>query len=170
MPRLVHIASLLLALALVGCGFQPLYGQRFGQEGSVAHLAAIKVAPIKDRGGQMLRNDLLDKLTPKGVPDSPLYQLEVGVNETRSDLVMLRDATSTFAKVRFDVSYSLTDLRSGTVLTKGRTQSVITFNLVESDFANLSAENDARRRAAEEISEDIRLRLGLYFSRQTRRN
>ena len=49
---------------------------------------------------------------------------------------------------------------------RGASQSTTTFNIVESEFATISAENDARRRAGIEIADDIRLRLGLYFNRR----
>ena len=43
-------------------------------------------------------------------------------------------------------------------------RSVTSYDLVDSDFATLSAESDARKRAVRQISEDIKIRLGIYFS------
>ena len=120
---------------------------------------------IADRTGQLLRNSLQDKLTPRGVPARALYRLDVSLTENRSDLVILKDSTSTFSKVRFIANFTLINLANGQPVKTGQTESTTTFNRVESDFAVLEAEKDARRRAADEISSDIRLRLGLYFNR-----
>ncbi|MFM8988614.1 MAG: hypothetical protein ACKOUS_02890, partial [Alphaproteobacteria bacterium] len=65
MTRTRRTALLLLAGALpvlAGCGFSPLYGRSEG--GAVAEeLAKIRVLPIANRSGQVLRNHLLDGLT-----------------------------------------------------------------------------------------------------------
>ena len=60
------------ALILTGCGFQPLYGAKSGakQSASVTTMAAIDVAPITDRAGQVLRNGLLDRITPRAPRDN----------------------------------------------------------------------------------------------------
>lgn len=157
-----------LAVALAGCGFQPLYGSK-GEAGSdaVAHLASIRISAISDRVGQQLRNALQDKLTPRGKPREPLYQLEISLEETRSDLVILQDATSTFAKLRMGARYVLNDIATGRPLTRGKSESTTIFNIVESEFANRNAQADAQARAVGQISDDIRLRLGLFFRRAT---
>jgi LPS-assembly lipoprotein len=157
-----------LGAGLAGCGFQPLYGGK-GASGSdaVAHLASIRISPIPDRSGQKLRNALRDKLTPRGGARDTLYQLDVSLVESRSDLVILQDATSTFAKLRIGAKYVLNEVASGRPLTRGTSESTTIFNIVESEFANLNAQADARARAVNEISDDIRLRLGLYFRRHT---
>jgi LPS-assembly lipoprotein len=166
--NLIGLASAALAITgLVGCGFQPLYESK-GVSGSdtVAHLAAIRISPIPDRSGQRLRNSLQDKLTPRGKGRAALYKLEVLLKESRSDFMILQDATSTLAKMRISAKYVLNDIRSGMPLTRGTSESTTIFNIVESGFANLNAQSDARARAVNEISHDIRLRLGLFFKRQ----
>lgn len=168
MPRALTVPTLLLLLALGACGFQPVYGTRgTGSTSSsvTADLAAISIGPIADRRGQLLRNSLRDKLTPRGVPARARFRLDVSLTENRSDLVILKDSTSTFSKVRFIAEFVLVDLATNQPVHRGRSESTTTFNRVESDFAILAAEKDARRRAADEIGEDIRLRLGLYFDR-----
>lgn len=162
------VGGALIALSLGGCGFQPLYGSK-GELGSdaVAHLASIRISAIPDQVGQQLRNALQDKLTPRGKPREPLYRLDISLEELRSDLVILQDATSTFAKMRIGANYVLSDIATGRPLTRGKSESTTIFNIVESEFANLNAQSDARARAVGQISDDIRLRLGLFFRRNT---
>lgn len=168
-PRiLAWIVGAFAAASLWGCGFEPLYASR-GDSSSdaVAHMAAVRISPIPDRAGQQLRNALQDKLTPRGKPREALYRLDISLEENRSDLVILQDATSTFAKMRIAANYILNDAATGKPLTRGRSESTTIFNIVESEFANLSAQADARARAVNQISDDIRLRLGLFFRRHS---
>jgi LPS-assembly lipoprotein len=157
------LLPLLLAAA---CGFEPLYGSR-GTGGSAARpeMAQISIPPIADRAGQMLRNELRDRLTPSGLPGQPRWRLEVSLNETTTDLVILRDATATFAKYVGDARWVLVDLSSNAPATRGRVRQVASYSISSSEFASLQAEEDARRRVVTAIAEDIRLRLGLYFKR-----
>ncbi|MCM0018613.1 MAG: hypothetical protein NBV67_01330, partial [Tagaea sp.] len=65
-----------LPAILAGCGFEPLH--RATARGSAADsLAAIRIDPIADRSGQILRNYLLDRLSPRGTPARPDYVLRV---------------------------------------------------------------------------------------------
>ena len=47
----------------------------------------------------------------------------------------------------------------------GQSNSVNSYNIVDSQFATFISERDARERALRELSEDIRLRLATYFAR-----
>ncbi|MEQ8399031.1 LPS assembly lipoprotein LptE [Thalassobaculum sp.] len=157
---------LLLPLGLAACGFEPLYGNRKGG-GAMAmpEMAQISISPIADRAGQMLRNELRDRLVPTGVPRQARWRLDVALNETTSDLVILRDATATFAKYVGDARWVLVDLSTDAPVTKGRSRRIASYSISSSEFASLQAEEDARRRVVTAVAEDIVLRLGLYFQR-----
>lgn len=156
-----------LTLGLAACGFQPLYGTHSGT-GSAAptpEMALISIPPIPDRAGQILRNELLDRLVPTGQPAKPRWRLDVTLKETKSDLVILKDSTATFAKYVGDAQWVLVDLSNQSPATKGSVRRIASYAISSSEFASLQAEADARQRVATAIAEDIRLRLGLYFQR-----
>src|SRR6266481_4469191 len=70
-------AALLAAgvpLMLLGCGWEPLYGD-IETEPVSAELRAIKVDPISERIGQRLAIALRNSLNPTGEPTTPRYQL-----------------------------------------------------------------------------------------------
>ena len=163
--RRAVIAWLLLAVA--GCGFQPLYGSGpgGGEPAAVPEMAAIEIAPIADRGGQLLHNELRDRLMPRGRPGSPRWRLDLTLNEARADLVILQDATATFAKYTGDARWVLSDIGDGAPVLRGRARRTASFSISSSEFANLQAEEDARRRVVAAIADDIRLRLALHFRR-----
>jgi LPS-assembly lipoprotein len=156
----------LVASVLHGCGFRPLYGKSEINTGVTQSLSQVSVDLIEDRIGQKLRNFLLDRLNPNGEPTHPRYALKVTTTSSRTDLGIERDETATRAILILNAEYLLLDNVTEEPLLQGSLQSTNSFNIVDSDFATLSAENDAQDRAAREISNDIKTRLGLYFSRK----
>jgi len=159
------IAVITTAVFLASCGFQPLYGTDGESRRATAQLAKIRIEAIPDRTGQLLRNFLLDRINPQGQPIRPRYYLQVKINVTRTDLGIERDETATRALLVLTADYRLFNRAKKVVLVKGTTQSTNSFNIVASDFATLSAENDATERASREVSDDIKTRLALYFTR-----
>ena len=69
----------ILLLMLAACGFEPLYVERqqddkwyFGGNFDTSisqEMAKVKIQPISDRFGQVLKNDLIDLISPKGQPE-----------------------------------------------------------------------------------------------------
>ena len=160
-------AALGAALVLLaGCGFRPLYGQRSDGGSTFAELEAIAIGPIPGRVGQILRNHLLDRLTPLGQQRQARYRLEVRLSKFKEGLAIKKDEAITRANLKLTADFVLHDPRSGDPMYQGRSRSTASFNLVRSDFANLVAEQDAERRAAREISDQIMTQLAVFFSRR----
>src|SRR5271170_7623814 len=72
------VAALAFALGLAGC-FQPLYSDA-AHPGLVDDVRAIEVAPIKDRIGHYLADDLTTDLNGTGQTPPPKYRLTVKVD------------------------------------------------------------------------------------------
>lgn len=154
----------LVSLALLGaCGFQPLYGKHAAGS-APEEFAKIRVLPIKDRIGQMLRNHLLTALNPRGRSGNSQYRLETRVTESSSSLGVRKTGFATRANLKVTADFSLRGRGGGKVLFKRISTITVSYNILDSDFATLSAKKDARARAVREISEDMRVRLGAYFS------
>ena len=162
--KIIRLAVFLNLIIATGCGFQPLYSHGGANSSHVLNqLARIQINPIENRTGQILRNFLQDKLTPSGVPSSPKHKLTISLKETRSDMAILRDSTSTFAKVKMDAKYQLINIETKNVLDSGTVTSTTVFNIVSSEYANLSAQKDARKRTVRIISDLVKERLALFF-------
>lgn len=150
----IGLAAVLATIA--GCGFRPLHGA--GGGGAREQLATVRIAQISDRVGQKLHNLLLDWLTPKGPPETPRYVLSVNLNEARQNLAIRKDETATRANLTITAVFSLRRLgRDETYV--GTAVSTNSYNILQSDFATLSAENDARDRALRVLAEEIRTRV-----------
>ena len=168
--KALAISLISLTLFISGCGFQPLYQHDTASHSILKELSLIRIAPIEDRIGQQLRNFLQDDITPRGKPTNPSYELLVKMNKTRRDLVLLQDATSTFAKISLRASYTLTNFNTGATLTSGNVTAKTGFTITQSEYANIRAEMEAASRASREISYDITRQLALFLKKTTSNN
>lgn len=160
-------AGLLVALGLLaGCGFRPLYGANAGGGGATEELAKVQVAPINDRVGQLVRNRLIDHLTPKGSTAARPYRLKVVLTESQEGIALARDEAATRFNYQLRGKFTLSERATGREMLQGSARSIAVYNVVSADFSTLTAETDAKRRAAREISDEIKSRLAVYFSRR----
>ena len=111
--------ALLLAGGLSGC-FQPLYGEA-AHPGLVEDLRAIEVAPIPNRVGHYLAEDLIADLNGTGQTTSqPKYRLVVTISlGTQTPTVNSEINVATSATVTGDASYTLTKVDGGSVVLQG---------------------------------------------------
>lgn len=154
----------LFFLCLTACGFQPLYGSSTQNADVQIKLANTYIPPIKGRTGQILRNELLDLTTPKGVPSKPQYRLTIGLREAKTGLAIQEDDTKTRFNLTLNTNFRLIKTLDDTQIYAGSTQTIASYNVVASEFANLSAEINAEKRAALVAAKQIHQQLSVYFS------
>jgi LPS-assembly lipoprotein len=154
------IAGVLAFLA--GCGFRPLYGE--GSGGSPESLSRVRVAPIADREGQMLRNYLIDGLSRRAAAEQNEYELRIVLTESRRDIAFRGDATPTRANLSLNADYQLVRLADQASVLRSHSLSTVSYNILDNDFATLSSQADARRRALREIADSIRSRVALALT------
>ena len=164
MKRLIVIS--LLATLLASCGFQPMYRADADSPAVSQSLAAIDIAPITDRLGQKVHNELLDIITPGGVPTSPQYTLLVRLVEERENVGLLQDASSTRATYRLQAHFRLELIDDGTVIIDGNTWASTAYDVVSSDYSTLIAERAAQDRLSRDVALEVRNRLAIYFGRE----
>ena len=153
---------LVLVTLLSGCGFRPLYLK--GKQNPQPDLTAIEIRPIVDRKGQILRNLLLDQLTPKGPSAHPAYVLDVTVDFSLTSLGIRRNDRATRALMKVTATYSLHRKQDEAQLFSSTSQASSGYDILDSDFATLVAEKDALQHSLETIAQDIKLRLSFLFS------
>ena len=158
------LAPLVMLGVLTACGFRPLYGDRSASSVSSDELSAVQIDLIRDREGQMLRNELLDKFQPAGAAPKPLYGLTIGLSTQKVGLAINPDETSSRANLIMTASYTVRDLSNGSNLFKGISRSYVSFNVLDSEFATTSSENDATRRAVVDLTEQITTRVSVVLA------
>lgn len=158
---------LVLALALGACGFRPLLTQQAALDRDqevVTELAAIQVDRMGGRLGQQLRNDLIEQLDPATLAVPKRYQLDVNLATRSNALAIQLDNTITRYNLTLRASFVLRDREDGSVMYDSRVTRTASYNVVRQPYAVLVAEQDAERRAAREVSSDIRNLLAVYFA------
>jgi LPS-assembly lipoprotein len=152
------LAALALAVGLAGC-FQPLYGEA-SHPGLVEDLRAIEVAPIKDRIGHYLADNLTTDLNGTGQTPTPKYKLIVTVS-TASTTPTVSSLTNvaTSATVTGEARYTLNKVDGGAQVLTGVATAAAAYDRSQQRFNDLRAQRDAEIRLARALSSEISLRL-----------
>jgi LPS-assembly lipoprotein len=156
----------LVALGPMGCGFSPLYargGESSGAGSVNEDLSRVRIAPIKDRLGQQLRNALVQRITPKGEPSDYRYVLTITVTETASDLGYRRDNFATLGNLTVTASIALTG--DGFTIMGGNSSTVASFDYIGPRYASVANERDAQERAIIQLADDIRSQVAVALAR-----
>ncbi|MBR6409506.1 MAG: hypothetical protein IKS23_04645 [Alphaproteobacteria bacterium] len=163
-----------LVLALGACGFEPLYVERHSDEkwyykgefdtSITDEISQIKVELADDRIGQLVRNELLDSFTPKGVPENPKYRLEiVHINKRETKQAMRGDITATRERVEYKLQYKLFDAQTGKQLVLGDTLALLGYDIMSNPYSTTFSQKKIEKDAAQIMANDISLRIGAYF-------
>ena len=155
----------LAALALAGCGFQPLYGgTTAGGQRLSEVMAGVEIAPIPGRVGQKLRNELIFTNTGGGLAAPSRYRLEIAVKESVVDQLVQITGDATGQVYQLDATFQLIDPNNGKVLLQGKAISRAPYNRFQEIFANVRARYDAENRAARTVSESIRTQVAAFLT------
>lgn len=178
MRKAAALLALLALPLLSGCGFRPLYAVPGMPAGSMkAALRSVYVEPVPERLGYQLRNQVIDLIDGQSESGGARYRLKMML-ATKSEAIGIQSQTTTggitqTAITRYNdkltVTYELTDAKSGVVLTKGVETGLSAYNVLSSPYATLAVQQDADRRAAEDIADRIRINLAVWFAEQAKK-
>ena len=158
---LIGFLCLIAASVLSGCGFTPIYATPSGtQSGGLRniYLSSLSAPAVID---PLLREAYA---TQQGSFNSQTrdYDLVMEAEEGAQRLAVQNDGSVTRFNYRLRAEYRLVRRTDGHTL-KGTVSTISAFNVVDSQYSTLYAENTARERAArtliEELERDILLRL-----------
>ena len=152
------LAALALAAGLAGC-FQPLYGEA-SHPGLVEDLRAIEVAPIKDRIGHYLADNLATDLNGTGQTPTPKYKLTVTVSTASSTpTVSSLTNVATSATMVGEAKYTLNKVEGGAQVLTGVATANASYDRSQQRYNDMRAQRDAEIRLARALSSEISLRL-----------
>ena len=126
-------------------------------------LMAISVKNIKNRPGQILRNSLMNKINPENKRVISKYRLTIEISESQNNLAYRQDMSATRTDLEIDAKYILTNIKNGNILIDSSTKSISSFDVVESVYATIVAEKDAREKSLQDISDQIYTTLIIFF-------
>jgi LPS-assembly lipoprotein len=168
-----------LAAALAGCTVQPLYSTagNTGISASVApdmrtKLASVSIEPANSIFEQSVRNRLIFLLGGgEGETKNPAYKLRMGLHHATVSAVVVdvgersdRIGRPSAGSVRATSNYVLLN-NDGKPVASGKRVVLASFDRPRQEFANLRAERDAEKRAADELAEQIYLSLAQNLSK-----
>lgn len=160
---MTRAASLLLPLALAGCGLRPLYSG--GEGGVVANtLRQVEVAPIAGKTGYLVHAALVDRLG-EAQAGSARYRLVVTLDDTIQGFGVRRDQAVTRERRSLRSRYQLVEAASGETVLDATAGSDAGIDIVSSEYATVAAENTAAERLAETVADQMVARIGLYITR-----
>ena len=159
---------------VTACGFKPLYVQKSSNEDKwyfdgefdnyiADQMAQIKIIAHGERLGQQIKAELLDLLTPNGVPETPKYYLYVTpVSEHEYDQALRRDITASRKRIDYKVNYYM--LENSKNVLKGNTVSFVSYDILDNPYSTVVARKKVQADAAKIMANDIALRLGAFFN------
>jgi LPS-assembly lipoprotein len=160
-PLLAILCAALLAPLLVGCGFEPLYGDR--GEAMEAALSQIKVMPIPEHIGQLLQWQLEREFNPDGDAVPARYALYVLISIRNDFLAVEPNNVAPRGSISAAADLALTTLDGKTVLYRGKIQSIADYNIGTDPYSADIGKSGAEKRVVEDIGDQVELRVATYF-------
>lgn len=157
----------ILVVGLAGCGstgFRPMYAASADGSGLGQKLAQVKITTIPGRVGQMIRNELLFHTRGGGEGLPPNYQLDIAVRETELKTLVNREGESLSRVYTLTASFQLIDLKTRKTLLRGESFGRAGYDRFQSIYANVRGQQDAKRRAAKTVAQDVKSRLEAYLA------
>lgn len=149
MLRLLIVGS---ALLLSACGFRPLYATAGGGGGAGLSQMALVNVDATDSVAPSVSRAFERRM--RGASEAARYDLAVKATEQAERLAVQIDASVTRYNYRLVAKYTLTERATGKRYT-GDVVSIASFNVVDSQYSTLYAEEQAKEKAAAQLVEDI---------------
>ena len=92
------------------CGYKPIYSSTNKNNEKLLY---VSVKSIKDRPGQILRNNLSKQLNPQNKKAISKYYLFVEFNENKEELGYRKDMSATRTNLVINVNYNLKNINDG---------------------------------------------------------
>jgi LPS-assembly lipoprotein len=163
--RASFAAAVLACLVVSGCGFEPLLGRSQAAYETQESLAAIRIPPLNDRSGQVLRNALLDQLTPLGQPAKPRFVLSIRLTEPRQTLLLRRDDIISRSSYSAQAAFELRDTE-GRLVFSGSSVFTTDYEIASSEYATRISLENARDRVMVLVATDIRSQITQRLKQQ----
>lgn len=148
---------LISAIALAGCGFQPVLTDDVNES-----LNRIAVNEIKGLMGFEMRRSLEDRL---GATDVPRYRLDVTPDVVSEGLAISQDNATTRYNLTGKASFTITEIGQATPALRETVQAFTAYSAIAAPYATRVAERDANARLALALADQIVNRLAITSGR-----
>ena len=143
---------LLAALALAACGFAPVYGP-----GGTGTRLQDKVRTADPRTPDAFA--FAGRIAERLGPDGTRYELDWRLRIAVVPQAITPDEITTRYSLNGTASYVLTEIASGRTVARGQVSSFTSYSTTGTTIATLAAEQDAHRRLARLLADQVVTRL-----------
>lgn len=154
-------------LAACESGFKPLYATGPGGESVAAKLTQVDIPTIPSRVGQRVRNELIFENNGGGLPQPPVYRLDVAIRESLASTLVRQDGEAASQIYSLDAKFKLIRISDKKVVLEGISYGRAGFERFTNIYSNVRAREDAENRAARTVATDLRSRLAAYLATPT---
>lgn len=164
--------ALLAALALGGCGFRPVYGPSAdparGSDALAAELAAVRVGPIGERSGQLLRRYLQRRLEGSRPGTPARYTVQVSLLQQVELAGFRPDGLLTRFRITYSAPWVLsTEDIPPVELDRGVIRTIDAYDIPDLQFfASESAAQAVEARVVDEIGDRVVNAVALALRRR----
>ena len=166
--RAFATGSALAGLSLAGCGFHPLYAPDTisGISRVRTELAAISVANIPERPGQLLRQALQTRLSADETDPIQHYDLSVSFGISGEAIAIQPDSTATRERLVGTAQWKLlAQAAPKSILASGVARSLDDLNFIDQQPFASDLQNEAvQRRLATALADQIVEQIASYFA------
>ena len=159
----MRVYILIISFFLSACGFTPLYGNLDGSTSTNAELQTISIRPLEGRTGQLLTNHLAEKFYTNNTTGDEKFELIIIIEENVDRYGFNQDRSTTREGYTLKTRFKLLNISSGEEVTQGLTTQNTSYDVVQSDFSNASAKQDALERMLLETAQRITILLSTHF-------
>jgi LPS-assembly lipoprotein len=158
------LVALALCLGAAGC-MQPMYGEA-AHPGLVQAMREVEVAPIPERIGHYLADDLISRMNGSGETPKPRYRLSVKLSQSATTpTIESQIQTADAATVTGTAIFALTKIDGGQIIYSGSATNSAVYDRTLQSFADLRAARDAELRVAKSLADEIELRVAGALSK-----
>lgn len=149
-----------------GCGLQPMYAG--GGKGEIARaLADVSVSPIEGQSGWLVRNALVDRLGAGAAGTASRYRLDIRLDDRVEGLGQLSNDAITRERRTLRARYQLVDTQNGEVVLDATAGSDAGFDVVNSEYAVIAAEQTALENLSQEVADQIVTRVSVRLRKRS---
>ena len=152
-------------LALGGCGFTPVHqsqGSFAGQSYANLRIEALSGENPDDKeAGFDIKQSMIDRIGQ----GSGEHILEISPRLNQRRLGISGDDIASRFEISLQADYKLIEDKTGDILDKGRLSSKTSFGAPADPFGRIAAEEDAAKRIASDIADDLVIVLSKYYAK-----
>lgn len=141
------------ALALSGCGYEPVYGTG----GAAAGLKnRVTVKQVNSSLGYVFAGRMEERL---GTPSDPAYQLSYALRTRKAGLAVTKSQSTTRFNIIGSADYTLRNLATGATVASGTVSNQTGYSASSTTVTTLAAERDANERLMIILADQVMTRL-----------